>query len=91
MEAACPSPIACYCGSVVDGVVPSLKYWGDAPVTSDPVRRGSSSVSLKRGVAVDVPITVCCLREKSRLSWCQGRAIVGGSAGMNPEVTETLK
>ena len=41
-------PVACYCGGVGDGVVPSLKYWGDALVTSDPVRRGSSSVTLKR-------------------------------------------
>ena len=57
-EAACPSPVACYCGGVVDGVVPSLKYYGDASVTSDPVRLGSSSVILKRGVAVDMLVAV---------------------------------
>ena len=59
MEEACPSPIAYYCGGVGDGVVSSLKYWGDALVTSDPVHRGSSSVTLKRGVAVDASVTAC--------------------------------
>ena len=57
-EAACPSPVARCCDGVVDGVVLSLKYWGNAPVTSVPVRRGGSSVCLKRGVAVNALVIV---------------------------------
>ena len=41
--------------------------------------------------ADDVPVAVCRQRKESRLSWCRGRAIVGGSAGANPEAAETLK
>ena len=58
-EAACPSPVAYYYDGMVDGVVLPLKRWSNVPVTSELVRRGSSSASLKRGVAVDVPVTVC--------------------------------
>ena len=114
-EAACPSPVACYCGGMVDGVVLPLKCWSNVPVISDPVRRGSSSDSLTQGLASDVlvtpdperrgsssdsltqgmaddvPVTVCRQHKGPRLSWCRGRAIVGGSAGVNPEVAETLK
>jgi hypothetical protein len=59
MEAACPSPVACCCGGMVDGVVLSLKYWGDAPVTSVHVHLGGSSVCLKWGVKVDTPVIMC--------------------------------
>ena len=90
-EAACPSPIACHCGGMVDGVVLPLKCWSNTSVTSDPMRRGSSSDSLTQGMADDVPIAVCWQCKKARLSWCRGRAIVGGSAGANPEAVETLK
>ena len=41
-EAACSSPAACHCGGMVGGVVLSSVHWSDAPVTPDPVRRGSS-------------------------------------------------
>ena len=40
--AACPSPAACHCGGVVGGAVLSSVHWGDALVTPDPMRRGSS-------------------------------------------------
>ena len=40
--AACPSPEAFHCGGVVGGVVLSSMHWSDAPVTPNPVRRGSS-------------------------------------------------
>ena len=76
---------------MVSEAVLSLIHWGDALVTPDPVRRGSSSDSLTQGMAGDVPIAVCRPRKDPRLSWCRGRAIVGGSAGANPEVAETLK
>ena len=76
---------------MVDGVVLPLKCWSNAPVTSDPVRRGSSSDSLTQGLVGDVPVAMCRPREEPRLSWCRGRAIVGGSVGVNPEVAETLK
>ena len=39
----------------------------------------------------DVPVAMCRQRKELRLSWCQGRAIVGGSAGANPEAAKTLK
>ena len=84
-EAACPSPVACHCGGMVDGVVLSLMHWGEAPVTPDPVRRGSSSDSLTQGMADDVPVAVYRQRKEPRLSWGRGRTIVGASAGMNPE------
>ena len=71
---------------MVNGVVLSLMHWSNAPVTPDLVRRGSSSDSLAQGM---VAIHSQC--KKSRLSWCRGRAIVGGSAGANPEAAETLK
>ena len=90
-EAACPSPVACCCGGMIDGVVLSLMHWGDAPVTSDPVRCGSSSDSLAQGMADDVPVAVRSQCKKPSLGWCRGRAIVGGSAGENPEAAETLK
>ena len=41
--------------------------------------------------ADDMPVAVCRQRKEPRLSWCRGRAIAGGSAGANPEATETLK
>ena len=41
-EAASPSPAACHCGGMVGGAVLSSVHWSDAPVTPDPVRRGSS-------------------------------------------------
>ena len=41
--------------------------------------------------ADDVPVAVCRQRNEPRLSWCRSRAIVGGSAGTNPEAVETLK
>ena len=41
--------------------------------------------------ADDVPVAVCRQRKESRLSWCRGRAIVGGSAGANPKDVKTLK
>ena len=66
-------------------------HWSDAPITPDPVRRGSSSDGLTQGMADDVPVAVCRQRKEPRLSWCRGRAIVGGSAGANPEAAETLK
>ena len=46
---------------------------------------------LEAGAAVGVLVTACRRRERPMLSWCRGRAIVGGSADMNPEVAETLK
>ena len=41
--------------------------------------------------ADDVPVAVYQQRKELRLSWCRGRAIVGGSAGADPEAAETLK
>ena len=90
-EAACPSPVACRCGGMVSEAVLSLMHWSNAPVMPDPVRRGGSSDSLTQGMADDVPVAVCRQRKEPRLSWCRGRAIVGGSAGANPEAAETLK
>ena len=61
VEAACPSPAACHCGGMVDGAVLSSVHWSDAPVTPDPVRRGSSCC-LAQGMvrtADDVPVVVC--------------------------------
>ena len=69
----------------------SLMHWSNTPVTPDLVRRGSSSDSLAQGIAGDVPVAVHLQCKKLRLSWCRGRAIVGSSAGVNPEATETLK
>ena len=88
---ACLSPVAYCCCGMVNGAVLSLMHWSSAPVTSDLVRRGSSSDSLAQGMADDVPVTVRSQCKKPRLSWCRGRAIVGGSAGVNPEAAETLK
>ena len=42
VEAVCLSPVACHCGGMVGGAVLSSVHWSDAPVTPDPVRRGSS-------------------------------------------------
>ena len=69
----------------------SLMHWGDAPVTPDPVRRGSSSDSLTQGMADDVPVAVCRQRREPRPSRCRGQTIVGGSVGANPEAAETPK
>ena len=88
---ACLSPVACYCGGMVNGVVLSLMHWSNAPVTPNLVRRGCSSDSLAQGMADDVSVAVRSQCKKPRLSWCRGRAIVGGSAGANPEAAETLK
>ena len=41
--------------------------------------------------ADDVSVAVCQQRKEPRLSWCRGRAIVGGPAGVNPKAVETLK
>ena len=90
-EVACLSPVAYHCGSMISGAALSLMHWTNAPVTPDPVRRGSSSDSLAQGMADDVPVAVHSQCKKPRLSWCRGRAIVGGSAGANPEAAETLK
>ena len=76
---------------MVDGAVLYLMYWSDAPVTLDPVRRGSSSDSLTQGMADDVSVAVSRQHREPRLSRCRGRTIVGGSAGANPEAAETLK
>ena len=76
---------------MVNGVVLSLMHWSNAPVTPDLVRRGSSSDSLAQGMADDVLVAVRSQCKKPRLNWCRGQAIVGGSAGVNPEATETLK
>ena len=59
IEAACPSPVACYCSDMDDGVVLPLKCWTNAPVTSDPVCHGSSNDSLTQGLASDVLVAVC--------------------------------
>ena len=75
---------------MVDGAVLSLMCWSNAPVTSDHVRRGSSSDSLTQGMADDVTVAVCRQRKGPRLSWCRGRATVGGSAGVNPDAAEAL-
>ena len=86
------SPVAYYCGGMVNGAVLSLMHWSNASVTLDLVRRGSSSDSLAQGIAGDVPVAVHLQCKKLRLSWCRGRAIMGGgSAGSNPEATEALK
>ena len=56
-----PSPVACHCGGMVGGAVLSSVHWSDAPVTPDPVRRGSScglAQSMVR-TADDVPVAVC--------------------------------
>ena len=58
VEVACLSPIACYYGGMVNKVVLSLMYWSNAPVTPDPIRRGSSSDSLTQGMADDVLVAV---------------------------------
>ena len=50
--------VACYCGGMVNKVVLSLMYWSNAPVTPDPIRRGSSSDSLTQGMADDVLVAV---------------------------------
>ena len=76
---------------MVNGAVLSLMHWSNAPVTPDLVRHGCSSDSLVQGMADDVPVAVHWQCKKPRLSWCQGRAIVGGLAGVNPEAAETLK
>ena len=57
-EVACLSPVACYCGGMVNGVVLSLIHWSNAPVTPDLVRRGSPSDSLGQGMADDVLVAV---------------------------------
>ena len=57
-EATCLSPVACYCGGMVNGVVLSLIHWSNAPVTPDLVRRGSSSDSLGQGRADNVLVAV---------------------------------
>jgi hypothetical protein len=88
---ACPSPIAYHCGSMVGGAVLSLMHWSNAPATSDPVRRGSSSDSLTQGMMDDVPFAVCWQRRELRPSRCRGRTVVGGSVGANPEATVTPK
>ena len=88
---ACLSPIAYHCGGMVNGVVLSLMHWSNALITPNLVRRGSSSDSLAQGMADDVSVVVCSQCKKSRLSWCRGRAIVGGSVGANPEAAEALK
>ena len=88
---ACLSPIAYYCGGMVNGAVLSLMHWSNAPATPDLVRRGRSSDSLAQGMADDVPVAVCRQHKGPRLSWCRGRATVGGLAGANPKAAETLK
>ena len=35
VEVACRSPVAYYCSGMVNGVVLSLMYWSNAPVTPD--------------------------------------------------------
>ena len=57
-EAACLSPVACYYGGMVNGVVLSLIHWSNAPVTPDLVRRGSSNDSLGQGMADNVLVAV---------------------------------
>ena len=42
-EAACPSPVACHCGGMVDGEVLSSVHWSDAPVTPVLVVAGAPS------------------------------------------------
>jgi len=59
----------------------SSMHWSDAPVTPDPVRRGSSSDSLTQGMADDMPVAICRQRREPRLSRCRGRTIVGGFGG----------
>ena len=79
---------------MVGGVVLSLMHWSDAPVTPDPVRHGSSCDGLTQGMAHavdDVSVAVCRQHREPRPSRCRGQTIVGGSAGTNPEATETLK
>ena len=56
---ACLSLVACYCGGMVEGVALPLKCWSNVLVTSDLVRRGSSSDSLTQGLASDVLVAVC--------------------------------
>ena len=56
LEVAFLSPVACYCGGMVNRVVLSLMHWSNALVTPDLVRRGSSSDSLAQGMADDVPV-----------------------------------
>ena len=90
----CPSPVACHCGDMVDGAVLSSVYWSDAPVMPDLVRRGGSYDGVMQGMAQtvdDMPVAVCRQRREPRSSRCRGRTIVGGSAGVNPEATETPK
>ena len=58
VEVACLSPVACYCGGMVNEVILSLMHWSSAPVTPNLVRRGSSSDSLVQGMADVVPVVV---------------------------------
>ena len=51
---------------------PSLKYWGDAPVTSNHVRRGSSSVTSKRAGQ-----SACW---SLRVGGARGRGLIGAEA-----------
>ena len=88
---ACLSPVAYNCGGMVNGAVLSLMHWSSVSDTPDLVRRGSSSDSLVQGMANDMSVAVCSQCKKPRLSWCRGRAIVGGSVSTNPEAAETLK
>ena len=79
---------------MVGGAFLSSMHWSDAPVTPDPVRRGSSCDGLVQGMAHtvdDVPVVVCWQRREPRPSRCRGRTIMGGSAGASPEATETPK
>ena len=46
---------------------------------------------MTQGMADDVPIAVCQQCKEPRLSWCRGRAIMGGSAGTNPKAIKALK
>ena len=57
-EVACLSPVACYCGGMVNKVVLSLMYWSNASVTPDLVRHGRSHDSLTQGMADDVLVAV---------------------------------
>ena len=60
---------------------PSLKYWCDVPVTSDPVRRGSSSVTSKRARQL------ACW--SLRVDGARGRGLVGAEAEPSWEARHT--
>jgi len=100
MGVACPSPVAGHCRGMVDGVAPSLSCRSDAPrpCRAEVARRSylvlcvvGLQYSLRQDMAGDVLVIVRWRRREPWLYRCRGRAIVGGSADMDPQAAEPLK